>query len=361
MKRIYKTSIMFLVWIWYKLLQLFAKKKTEFANILVLDLMGIGDVVCLTPFLGTLVDSGKFSKITGCFSSVATDVSKSLIPLDDYIYHHNYRATIKAIRKAKFDLIIIPGWGLRHTILGLLSGSSLIGFLHDLSFTNKYINTFKLELFGVKSQSMPEPWADMATLHLSQRSNKILEFFSLPNVSNRLEYDYKHLQATQEDYAVFHCSAIFAGRQWDLQNFKQLAEKMIELNLISCVYLIGSKGDYAKYETISSAKIINEAGKMNLLQTQELLSRAKLFVGNDSGPMHIATFSKIPTYALMGPNLPIISGTISSLGYNFFHKQPCCPCNQTSCDYDYKCIKAISVDEVLTQILKDYKRIYEKA
>lgn len=350
---------MFLVWIWYKLKNLITRDKKEFSKVLVLDLMGIGDVVCLTPFLEKLVVSGKFKSITGCFSSIATDLSKSLIPLDDYIYHSNYRTTIKAIRKAKFDLIIIPGWGLRHTILGLLSGSSLIGFLNDLTFTASYINSFKFELLGVKSEAMPELWTDMSTLHLSQRSNKILEFFDLDDVSNHLEYDYKKLKETQEDYAVFHCSATFAGREWSILKFRELADKMLKLNLIKKVYLIGSKDDYSKYETISSQDIINEAGNKSLLENQKLISRAKLFVGNDSGPMHIATFSKIPTYALMGPNLPTIAGTISSLGYNFFHKQACCPCNQRSCDYDFKCIKTISVDEVLTQIIKDYKKIYE--
>ena len=350
---------MLLVWAWYKLKALIVRNKTEFSNVLVLDLMGIGDVVCLTPFLEELVQSDKFEKITACFSSIATDLSKSFISLDDYIYHRSYRTTLKEIRKAKFDLIIIPGWGLKHTILGLLSGASLIGFLHDLSFTNKYINSFKLQLLGVKPKPIPELWANMSTLHLSQRPNRILEYFDLNKIENYLEFDYKNLLKTQDNYAVFHCSADFEGRQWNLQNFKQLASKLIEFKYIEKVYLIGAKYDYPNYENISSSQIINLAGKNNLLETKELISKAKMFVGNDSGPMHIATFSKIPTYAMMGPNLPTISGTISSLGNNFFHKQPCCPCNQTNCDYNFKCIKAITVDEVLTKIIKDHKRIYE--
>lgn len=350
---------MLLVWVCYRLKSLTVKNKSQFKNVLVLDLMGIGDVVCLTPFLEKLVKSGKFERISGCFSSIATDLSKSFVCLDDYINHKSYRSTIKEIRKAKFDLIIIPGWGLKHTILGLLSGSSLLGFLHDLSFSNKYINSFKLESMGVKPSPIANLWSDMKTKHLMQRPNSILEFFNLSPVGNFLEFPFNDLKKTQSDYAVFHCFADFEGRQWDLQRFKLLSDRLLALNLVSKVYLIGAKSDSDKYESITSSQMINVAGKKKLLETKELISQAKFFVGNDSGPMHIATFSKIPTYALMGPNLPTVSGTVSSLGHNFFYKQPCCPCNQRGCDYNYKCIKAISVDEVLNKIIKDYKRIYE--
>jgi len=359
MKKMNKILIMIMVWVWYKLKSLIKRKKTEFSNILILDLMGIGDVVCLTPFIERLKESRQFAKITGCFSSIATDLSKSFVPLDNYIYHRYYKTTIKAIRQANFDLIIIPGWGLKHTIIGLSSGAALVGYLHDLTFSNKYINSFKLQTLGTKPSSLSQKWTDMGKVHLSQRSNNILEYFSLTPVSNLLEFDYRKLKNTQENYAVFHCSADFEGRQWDLQRFRKLAEKMLDLSMVEKIYLIGADYDAPKYEVITAENILNVAGKMNLLETKELISKAKMFVGNDSGPMHIATFSQIPTYALMGPNLPIISGTISSIGHNFFHKQACCPCNQRGCLYGYKCIKAITVEEVLTHIVKDYKVYYE--
>ncbi len=359
MKKINKILIMIIVWVWYKLKSLIKSNKREFSNILILDLMGIGDVVCLTPFIERLKESGQFNKITACFSNIATDLSKSFVSVDDYIYHKDYKSTIKAIRQANFDLIIIPGWGLKHTIIALLSRASLIGFLHDLTFSNRYINSFKLQTLGAKPSSLSQKWTDMGRVHLSQRPNSILEYFSLKPISNILEIDYTELKDTQENYAVFHCSADFEGRQWDLQRFRELAEKMLDLSMVEKIYLIGADYDAPKYEVITSDYILNVAGKMNLLETKELISKAKMFVGNDSGPMHIATFSRIPTYALMGPNLPIISGTISSIGHNFFHKQACCPCNQRGCPYGYKCIKAISVEEVLNHIIKDYKVYYE--
>lgn len=351
---------MILVWICFKIRGLFLAKKTSFSNVLILDLMGIGDVVCLTPFIQTLKESENFSNISACFNHIAVDLSKSLVPLDDYIYHKNYKTTIKQIRKAKYDLVIIPGWGLKHTIIGLLSGASLLGFLHDLSFSNKYINSFKLQSQGLKRVPRTNLWSDMGKLHLSQRANSILRYLNLKEVSNILDYPGEELRNTQENYAVFHCFADYEGRQWALDNFQELASVLLKLKLVEKIYLVGAKSDSEHYQMIATDKVINVAGNLSLLETRNLIHKAKFFVGNDSGPMHIATFSGVPTYALMGPNLPLISGTISSIGYNFFHKEKCCPCNQRYCPYDYKCIKAITLAEVTDKIIKDYQLYYAK-
>jgi len=72
-----------------------------------------------------------------------------------------------------------------------------------------------------------------------------------------------------------------------------------------------------------------------------------LFVGNDSGPMHIAALAGVPTLGLLGPNFPHISGPLGSQSWYIFHKFPCSGCNQRGCDFSYRCINAITMDEVM--------------
>ena len=45
-------------------------------------------------------------------------------------------------------------------------------------------------------------------------------------------------------------------------------------------------------------------GRLNLAELGEVLGRACLFIGPDSGPMHIAAASGVPIVALFGPTLP---------------------------------------------------------
>ena len=53
---------------------------------------------------------------------------------------------------------------------------------------------------------------------------------------------------------------------------------------------------------ISWPKCINLAGKLDLLTAYAVLRRSALFIGNDSGLMHIAAASGVPTLGLFGPS-----------------------------------------------------------
>lgn len=346
-------------WLLLKVKKLFTKKK-KINNILIIDLMGIGDIVCLTPFIKALKKSNRFDSIYGCFPKVSTELSKNLVELDGYIVHESYLKTIKEVNKLNIDTIIIPGWGLRHSIIALFTRFMVLGFLNDLTFTNEYINSFMLEGVGVDSTKIPKHSYDMSKLHLAQRSNAILDYFNMKPVPNVIQYNSSSLSTTQDDYIVIHASAKYIGRRWAIERYRDVAQLILNNNYVSKVFLIGGKEDIEQYATISSGNIINLAGRQSLAETQQLLKKAKFFLGNDSGPMHIASFSEIPLFSLMGPNLPVISGSNSSLGYNFFHKQDCSPCNQKECQFNYKCINSISVDEVFNKFKRSFEAYYGK-
>jgi heptosyltransferase-2 len=48
--------------------------------------------------------------------------------------------------------------------------------------------------------------------------------------------------------------------------------------------------------------MLNLAGRTNIHETAALLERCDLFVGNDSGPMHIAALMGVPVVAIFGPS-----------------------------------------------------------
>ena len=153
------------------------------------------------------------------------------------------------------------------------------------------------------------------------------------------------------NYAVFHTGARFPGRRWKEENFTRLAEWLLNSTYVDTVYLIGDEADKAinlRIRAFSKSKaIIDKAGGMNLVESLELISAAKLYIGNDSGPMHIAALAGVPTLGLLGPNFPHISGPLGAQSRFLFHKFPCSGCNQRGCDYGYRCINAITVEEAI--------------
>ena len=53
---------------------------------------------------------------------------------------------------------------------------------------------------------------------------------------------------------------------------------------------------------LKKIKVKNFCGKLNLIEVAAHLKKCKIFIGNDSGLMHIASASHIPTLGLFGPS-----------------------------------------------------------
>ncbi len=321
-----------------------SKSVKEIKSVLVIDLMGIGDVICLVPFIKSLKESSNF-KVSGCFPSSYTDLINEFVELEEVIPHQSYYKTIKMIRRRKYDLIIIPGWALRHSIVALLSSRRVLGYI--VSFTSRYISSFKFQAVGYKVESQ---MIEMRDLHLANRSDIILE--SLGVSLN----DINSFYSSSGKNVIIHAGADFEGRRWPTERFASLINLLIEKYNIqsSDIKLIGGPQDKVLNKLIqekSNYDIEDLAGRMNLKETQKLISSSLIFIGNDSGPMHIAWMSGIKTIALMGPNLPSISGPLGMNSIALFHKEPCSPCNQKGCPYNFKCINSIEVQEVASAFI----------
>ncbi len=350
-KLITKQFLMLLTFVVYLLRKLLAPiSSKEPRKILVLYLSGIGDILCLTEFYLNLKKRYPDSTLYACLPSGYVDLQKSFFAFDSYISHIGYWDTLKKINNEHFDMVILPGWVLKDSILALLSNSkSIIGYINDLSFSNKFVNKFRLEAIGLR---IPHIQKDMHHSHLSERPSAIADALHMQQVVAK-EITIKRV-AEIEDYVVFHASARIANKRWNPEHFVKVAIFLLDNRYCSCIYLIGDKYDKVVNDQIihlaGSAQLINQAGKMNLLQTKDLIAKAKLFLGNDSGPMHIASLQGVPTLGLMGPYPPEICRPLGGNSRHVFHRFDCTGCNPGECNYDYRCMRAITPEEVITAI-----------
>lgn len=99
--------------------------------------------------------------------------------------------------------------------------------------------------------------------------------------------------------------ANFIGKRWPPERFAELARR---LSGGAPVLLLGAPDDAPICGEIAAAlyaaglAVIDAAGKLDLLAAAAALRRARLFVGNDSGLMHIAATVGAPTVGLFGPS-----------------------------------------------------------
>ena len=107
--------------------------------------------------------------------------------------------------------------------------------------------------------------------------------------------------------AILHAVAATPEKTWPAENFLEVA-KHLQANGIEPVF-IGGPGDdlspFARYHTISCAP---------LSEIKKLLAEASLFVGNDSGPAHMAAAFGLPVVAIFGPSDPEIWGPWRTAG-----------------------------------------------
>jgi lipopolysaccharide heptosyltransferase I len=86
----------------------------------------------------------------------------------------------------------------------------------------------------------------------------------------------------------------------------------------------------------------------SLTQLGEVYRRCRLYVGGDTGPMHIASFMKIPVIVIYGPTDPIVNEPLGP--HRKVRKDVGCnPCRNRSCR-ELTCLKAVTVDDVFKAV-----------
>jgi len=92
-------------------------------------------------------------------------------------------------------------------------------------------------------------------------------------------------------------------------------------------------------------------GEFSLAELRALLDRASLYIGGDSGPLHVAATTSVPIVGLYGPTLPIRSApwrAAAAITESVDAGElPCRPCDQRVCEPgDFRCLTSIKPAQV---------------
>jgi len=153
-----------------------------------------------------------------------------------------------------------------------------------------------------------------------------------------------------ERVLVVHVGAGYPSKCWPIERFAELGRRVVRRHTDTALVLTGGPDERAlgAYCEAALPGCRNMVGATTLGGLSALLSRLApraVFVGADSGPMHLAWCAGMPVVGLF-------SGTDSAerwrpLGPSVViqHDVPCKRCEKLSCD-DHRCMQAITVDEV---------------
>jgi heptosyltransferase II len=93
-------------------------------------------------------------------------------------------------------------------------------------------------------------------------------------------------------------------------------------------------------------------GRTSLAELASQLRRCRVLLTNDTGTMHLASFLGVPTVAIFGSTEPALTGPLGSGHIIIRHHVECSPCFLRECPLDFRCMKAVTVDEVIDAVEK---------
>jgi ADP-heptose:LPS heptosyltransferase len=155
-------------------------------------------------------------------------------------------------------------------------------------------------------------------------------------------------------FAIVHPGARKPLKKWQPKRFVNLCKWLKEKYGYDIVFA----GDKTELNDISNIqqqitfKTYSIAGILNLTDFAALVRMAKLYVGNDSGPLSIASISGTPSLGLFGPGVPDVFYPYGEKTDYIHYVLPCNPCDQVNCIRPHdNCMDKIEVAEVKQKII----------
>lgn len=156
-----------------------------------------------------------------------------------------------------------------------------------------------------------------------------------------------------EKFAVLHVGANKELRKWPLENYAALAKILKNQYLLNLVFVGHTQDidDVAQVRSQLEFKTYAVAGNFSWTQYAAMVKKAALFVGNESGPLHVAAAMETPLIGLFGPGEPRIFYPYGEKSTFVHHVLTCNPCDQIHCiQLSNTCMQRINLTEVLAQI-----------
>jgi ADP-heptose:LPS heptosyltransferase len=150
-----------------------------------------------------------------------------------------------------------------------------------------------------------------------------------------------------EPIVCIHPGAGVLYKQWREEGFADVSDWLVSEGFQVVFTGSGSEsGKVGEITSIMKKRAYNLAGKLSVGELMALYESSSLYIGNDSGPMHLAAALGTPVIALFGPAGEIRWRPLSKKAVVLRGEERCGKCTGNACQYNFKCIRTIPSDDV---------------
>jgi heptosyltransferase-1 len=335
----------------------------SYRNILIVKLSAIGDVIHALPVAQALKATFPQARLSWVVERAAFELVANHPYIDEVILFEKVRCRsltgmalylpvlLRGLRRRRFDLAL--------DLQGLLK-SGLIAYLSGAP--ERLVCCNARELSDRLSRRICGPNQHG---HIVERYLDVVRALggTVTAVDFGIRFSDAEVQSAQailadhgwqgKPYIALIPGANWPNKRWPTGYFAQLAELLYQQGITSLI--TGGPDDVALAEEINDAAnvpVLNLTGQTSLKQLAWVLQKARVTVGGDTGPMHLAVAVGTPTVALMGPTDINRNGPYGKGHQALVTARSCAGCWRRKCEQQLDCLAAVPVEEVYQAALK---------
>lgn len=255
------------------------------AHVGIIRLRSLGDCVLTTPAITLLKRHRPDLRIGVVVEPRFSAIFEENPEVDDII-----PPDLRAIRAFSPRLCLNFHGGTRSLWLTFLSGALYrAGFAHHrASF-----------LYNVKIPRAQDILKVNRTVHTAEHLASAMFHLGVPATEIPAARMVTSKLRSTNPYAVFHAMASAPEKSWPAERFLQVAKMVRKQMDLEPIFIGATSDDLTPFEEFRTSAA-------TLQDTKRLLKGASLFVGNDSGPAHMAAAFQIPGVVLFAVSDPVI-------------------------------------------------------
>jgi lipopolysaccharide heptosyltransferase II len=345
-------------------------------KILLIRLRRVGDVVFTTPAVRALRRALPAAHLAYLVETEAAPVVERNPHLDRVLAVPRPRGWRRLladgrlawrVRAARYDVVIDFHGGPRSAWLSWASGAPVrIGYElpgRDWVYTHRVARPRVLR----PRHSVVNQWDLLAPLHpsLARPPDPRTDPVEMPEdpaaaaaVDRRLRLS--GVEPT-DPLLVVHVSAGNRFRRWPVASFVDLCARLVEADERRRLVITSGPSDHltrtAVQEALTArlgrraAALVGDHRDFTLAELRALVGRASLFIGGDSGPLHVAATTRVPIVGIYGPTVSARSAPWRDPGLVTEAVElaglACRPCEQRRClPGDFRCLTHLTAEEV---------------
>lgn len=370
---------------------------SDWKRILIVSINNIGDIILQVPFLRELrANCGVHTKITMIVQPIVASFLRMSGYIDEIIVYdlkNNWAVDVadceekigkfadEKMKGRHFDAVISLGWYyilLEQLFLSLMSGAPIRIAYSEHGFPEKSLYNKHYDML------LSLPVVSPGVAHEVEKNLHMLEVLNGKVQSSALEFwvsaadekcgedllrKYKEFTTDKIIAVVPHANA--ADRMWDIKNYLKLLQRVEEYdNEVTFLIFGGVEAEYMAVEierSPISKKVINLIGKTSVGSAAQILKKCGLYIGCNTGLLHIAAAWGIPTVEIIphpkdgNPaeyTSPIRYRAWGNRSYVVRPRTALSGCGGSCYARVAHCINQITVDEAFLEVKKAFTEIW---